>query len=310
VEKFPKKPKEDLDDDAVMDNEDDEACEQTETAALEQEKRKSGRLIQRLANFDARTNQMGGDWYLKFANVRRGSFLPRLAAGKESAAANEWREAPTKKRGRPRVIRTSWQSLHPTSIIFLHWIGFDPRSALSPPNEETTQALGFLAYDFFGKIVEKAVSLRLECDTSKYAKQDLSRFDSPLLELTGGDQIEKGNIEQALAEMDLNSLYSSSNIDLGKSANITQLYFGPGFEDRLELEIDEIFGSKEKALSQEEMKARQEEEHLFSELPQVPTLLSSVTSVFNGDQTDDAKDQTDDAKMGSTSSTKKGRRSE
>lgn len=162
---------------------------------------------------------------------------------------------------------------------------------------------------FFGKIVEKAVSLRLECDTSTYAKQDLSRFDSPLLELTGGDQIEKGNIEQALAEMDLNSLYSSSNIDLGKSANITQLYFGPGFEDRLELEIDEIFGSKEKALSQKEMKARQEEEHLFSELPQVPTLLSSVTSVFNGDQTDGAKDQTDDAKMGSTSSTKKGRRS-
>ena len=81
--------------------------------------------------------------------------------------------------------------------------------------------------------------MRLECDTSTYAKQDLSRFDSPLLELTGGDQIEKGNIEQALAEMDLNSLYSSSNIDLGKSANITQLYFGPGFEDRLELEIDE-----------------------------------------------------------------------
>jgi hypothetical protein len=40
-------------------------------------------------------------------------------------------------------------------MIFLHWVGFDPTSALSPPNEETTQALAFLAHDFFGKIVEK-----------------------------------------------------------------------------------------------------------------------------------------------------------
>ena len=65
------------------------------------------------------------------------------------------------------------------------------------------------------------------------------RSDSPPLELAGGDQLDEGNIEQAIAETKLNSLYSSSNIDLGKSARITQLYFGPGFEDRLELEMDE-----------------------------------------------------------------------
>ena len=58
-------------------------------------------------------------------------------------------------RGRPARSRTSWNSLHPTSVIFLHWIGFDPKSALSPPNEKTTQAMAFLAYDFFGKIIEK-----------------------------------------------------------------------------------------------------------------------------------------------------------
>lgn len=62
---------------------------------------------------------------------------------------------------------------------------------------------------------------------------------SPLLELVGGDQLDKGNIEEATSEINLSSLYSSSNIDLGKSAKITQLYFGPGFEDRLELEMDE-----------------------------------------------------------------------
>ena len=62
---------------------------------------------------------------------------------------------------------------------------------------------------------------------------------SSLLELVGGDQLDKGNIEEATSEINLSSLYSSSNIDLGNSAKITQLYFGPGFEDRLELEMDE-----------------------------------------------------------------------
>jgi hypothetical protein len=126
-----------------------------EAAAAEDGLLNSGRLIERLANFDARTNKMRSDWYLKFADVRRGSFLPRL--GRQSAGAAEWKETQkqTKKRGRPPKNRTTWQNLHATSVIFLHWIGFDPRSALSPPNEETTQALGFLAYDFFGKIVEK-----------------------------------------------------------------------------------------------------------------------------------------------------------
>ena len=83
--------------------------------------------------------------------------------------------------------------------------------------------------------------MRLKCEDRKGAsiKPHRSRSDSPLLELIGGDQLEKENIEQALAEVDLNSLCSSTNIELGKSAKITQLYFGPGFENRLELEMDE-----------------------------------------------------------------------
>ena len=117
----------------------------------------SSRLNQRLANFDARTNDMGDDSYLKFADYRRGSFLSRNR-GPATADVKEWKEnQKTKKRGRPNK-RTNWQNLHHSSVVFLHWIGFDQRSALSPPNEETTQALGFLAYDFFGKIVEKVGS--------------------------------------------------------------------------------------------------------------------------------------------------------
>ncbi len=58
-------------------------------------------------------------------------------------------------------------------------------------------------------------------------------------ELTGGDQLEVKNVEQALSEIKLTSLYSSTAIDLGKSSEVAQLYFGPGFEDRLELEMEE-----------------------------------------------------------------------
>lgn len=133
-------------DELTVDNKEDEGVEPEEI--------NSSRLIERLSNFDARTNKMGDDWYMKFADVRKGSFLPR-SGGRKPAGENEGgkRKQP-KKRGRPKMSRTSWQNFNPSSVIFLHWIGFDPRSALSPPNEETTHALGFLAYDLFGKIVE------------------------------------------------------------------------------------------------------------------------------------------------------------
>ncbi|KAL7541750.1 hypothetical protein ACHAXR_011593 [Thalassiosira sp. AJA248-18] len=269
---------------------------ETEIDTPGEEKVNSGRLIERLANFDARTNEMPGDWYMRFTDVRRGSFLPRSGTFKKVDGVDKQQ----KKRGRPPKNRSTWHTLHPSSVIFLHWIGFNHRSALSPPNEETTQALGFLAYDFFGKIVEKAVCLRLE-SLNKASKQDLSRSDRPLLELTGGDQLEKANIDRAVAEVDLKSLYSSSNIDLGNSANIAQLYFGPGFEDRLELEMDEMFGSK-KTLTQEEMKTRKEEESLFSELPHVPALLSSVKDLLG--------ENNEDAEKGSAASTTKKSRTE
>lgn len=48
-----------------------------------------------------------------------------------------------------------------------------------------------------------------------------------------------------------------------------------------------IFGSKEKFLSQEELKARKDEESLFSELPELPTLLSSVAEVIDNNHSDE-----------------------
>ena len=83
--------------------------------------------------------------------------------------------------------------------------------------------------------------MRLESKAGKSVEQKISNPGNRILELTGGDQLEKENIEQALANTaaNLKSLHRSSNVDLGKSSELAQLYFGPGFEDRLEIELDE-----------------------------------------------------------------------
>jgi hypothetical protein len=48
-----------------------------------------------------------------------------------------------------------------------------------------------------------------------------------------------------------------------------------------------IFGSKEKSLTQEELKARKDEENLFSELPKVPAILFNVTELPECNQNDE-----------------------
>lgn len=50
------------------------------------------------------------------------------------------------------------------------------------------------------------------------------------------------------------------------------------------IKLYRIFGSKEKSLTQEELKARKDEESLFSELPKLPTILSSVAEVLDCNQ--------------------------
>jgi len=43
--------------------------------------------------------------------------------------------------------------------------------------------------------------------------------------------------------------------------------------------LSRIFGSKEKSLSAEELKARKDEENLFSYLPELPTVIPSKDTV-------------------------------
>ena len=144
-EKTPKLTEEDMDDMNADEGNEDDVKSSVES---------SSRLFERLSNFDARTHHMNSDSYLQFADVRKGSFLPRKGLDHES---KEWAKSKSvRKKGNLAGQKlTTWTNLHPSSVIFLHWLGFDPLSSLPPPDEETTQALGFLAHDFLGKIVEK-----------------------------------------------------------------------------------------------------------------------------------------------------------
>lgn len=192
-----------------------------------------GHLRARAAHFDKRTNKMKDDWYLAFTEVRRGSFLP--AKSKLSARERQWDNQKTKNKGRP--TGGVWQHMSAVQVRFLHWIGFDPSSALPPPDEETTACLGFLGYDFFGRIVEKSIFLR-NLANLKAAGGEVDEREVPL-EMQEGEQLEASDIERAMEDPDIKPvpLYGVSQ-DSDKKQG-AQLYFGPGFEDRLEMEMEE-----------------------------------------------------------------------
>ncbi|EEC48545.1 predicted protein [Phaeodactylum tricornutum CCAP 1055/1] len=216
-----------------------------------------GHLQERAAQFDLRTTQMPASWYLRFAEVRQGSFLPRRS-GRDATWENARKQR--KSKGAPRS--GTWAHLSSVSVRFLHWLGFDPQSALPPPNEDATQALGFLGYDFFGRIVEKAIYLR-----------NLARNEGHgvniLLELPDGEHLVPHDIDKAMEDSDIKPtpLYSSKEEKIGP-----QLYFGPGFESRLELEIEQLMagGKRERKLTPEELLIRQEEDKLFEKLSAPP----------------------------------------
>jgi hypothetical protein len=62
-----------------------------------------------------------------------------------------------------------------------------------------------------------------------------------LLELHEGEQLGADDIEKAINDSTIRpvSLYSSCDNESSKLPVAAQLYFGPGFEDRLEMELDE-----------------------------------------------------------------------
>lgn len=237
-----------------------------------------GHLEERAAHFDLRTNKMGSDWYMKYANIRqRGSFLPRHSGGRGSSDAM-WDATTRQKRktGEHATNGGGWTHMAASAVRFLHWVGFDPMSpALPPPTDDVTAALAFLAYDFFGRIVEKAIFLR-NCQRQVDAGMEINEVAISNYELGPGEQLTEQDIQRAMDDPDIKPvpLYSveSKTRSLGP-----QLYFGPGFEDRLEMEMDEMLWDMNHAkkvndkLSKEELLIRQQEDELFAQLAKPPT---------------------------------------
>lgn len=198
---------------------------------------KDGHLLHRAAQFDVRTERMKDSWYMTYSELRQGSFLPINRRGKLKE---------------PEGHVSGWGKLKLPAIRFLHWCGFDPNSSLPPPNEDTIDALAFLGYDFVGRIVEKAISIR------KYGEKDVAE----VLELGINEQLREEDIAKAMEELKPVPLYTSEPNVNGVKAH--PLYFGPGFEQRLEMEIEEFM--MDKKLSPEEQDLRRQEDEMFANL--------------------------------------------
>mmetsp|Transcript_19983 Transcript_19983/g.30254 ORF Transcript_19983/g.30254 Transcript_19983/m.30254 type:complete len:627 (-) Transcript_19983:341-2221(-) len=269
---------------------DDEHEDMKKTAEIMNEN-VGGHLRDRLAQFDVRTEKMKENWYMAFSEVRKGSFLDR---GGKTSEDKVWDEE--RKKGKPgngRRKASTWEALPASHIQFLHWVGFDQRSALPPPDTVTTEALAFLGYDFMGKIIEKSIFLKFlekrEDQRSNSAGAD--NEGEPVLEMGHNNQLTKEDIDKSLADSTIvaHPLYNAAESVVGSSA-AAQIYFGPGFEDRIEFEMEEmIMGkSKDNQMSEEELANRKKEDTLFEELKSPPVLLDGIMDVLGDQEKTDA----------------------
>ena len=60
-----------------------------------------------------------------------------------------------------------------------------------------------------------------------------------LLELEEDEQLEKIDIDNAMSDIRPAAMYSTNRSVASSQKPVAQLYFGPGFEDRVEMELDE-----------------------------------------------------------------------
>ena len=224
-----------------------------------------GHMHMRREVFDLRTKYMKQDWYMTFAEVRyQGSFLPPSKTSEE----REWNNARKGgRRGRPN--QSSWEGRSASSVQFLYWIGFDPRSALPPPNEKITQFLAFLGYDMMGRIIERALQLR-------YQGKHLNSF----VGLPPGEQLTKEDISNALSSKEFEFATSTDPTNSSRSIHKPQLYFGPGFEANLEAELEQLSNSKSEN-HHEDSSIKEAEDELFSSLVKPRPLLHGVTDLLD-----------------------------
>ena len=237
---------------------------------------------QRLVEFDIRTIKMDTDWYIRFAeDFRNGSFLSgkntRNIYGGVARTGLGW--------SKNKKDDKTWKSLGAGAARFLHWVGFDPSSALPPPDKSTTDALAFLAHDALGRIVEGSLMIMLE---------EEARAGAEIFQLRGGMQIRREHVLAALKQPGLakviyrGKLPESSTTSQGSSRQPTgtTLYFGPGCEERMEMELDSMgdasmthTGPSPSRDTQEEAIVVKEEE-LFKNLPPAIQNLTPGTKEY------------------------------
>ena len=239
-----------------------------------------GHLQERAHAFDVRTLHMKREGYLEFSAVRhQGSFLPNQ---RRDAKATEWaqQQQHDKQHQKQSGARRQgvWSHMAWEEVRFLHWLGFDPTggnsasttegaatetATLLPPNSETTGALAFLAHDFLGRIVEQAIAIRDDPRPSRSnssgaagTPKDQTTPPVPKARPTNQDdeplpprQLTAEDIARAMEHPHVKPipLFPSrnprDNQQQPKQAMVsTQLYFGPGFEDRVELELEAMTG--------------------------------------------------------------------
>jgi hypothetical protein len=281
------------------DNAQQETVEEEPTAGLDLDNKDDtyhgdvvgGHLSERALNFDLRTDFMQNDMYIQFSKIRRaGSFLPQKF--RPDPEEQEWER--TRIGGRGRRKDGVWDYMSIISVKFLHWVGFDPKSDLAPPDEVTTEALAYLGYDFFGRIVERAIQLRM------------GEQDGDLPEMPPGEQLTQKDIQRAIEDSTLNAvpLYAAADDDCDDLDTSTlpkqsprrrgqprqqhtvaaQLYFGPGFERRMEMELEELIkdtSRKRSRLTDQEIQARKKEDELFALLSKPPQLLHDYSELIS-----------------------------
>lgn len=203
-------------------------------------------LEERAAIFDFRTTEMRKENYLEFSKIRQGSFLPRGQSQRRSKIEREWEHLTESTQLNGKARNGSWDHMSAVMVRFLHWLGFDPPRP-PPPDDETTHALAFLAYDRLGRVVEKAIILHnLSMIETKNSTQERAQQHDPsspdLRKLNDGVQLSEEDIERAIQDPSIKpkGLYSLDEETKSKGPQPdVQLYFGPGFEQRLELEMEE-----------------------------------------------------------------------
>uniref|UniRef100_A0A7S2K0X2 Uncharacterized protein n=1 Tax=Leptocylindrus danicus TaxID=163516 RepID=A0A7S2K0X2_9STRA len=242
-----------------------------------------GYMRLRRAQFDQRTDIMRNKTYLSYAEARRqGSFLPQ----RTTAEDRQWNAANKKTRGKPKD--GTWEGKSSCSVQFLYWVGFDPRSALPPPDEAITQALAYIGYDMMGRVVEKAI----ECK-----RKDKETASSKNFQLGPGEQLSVKDIEATKTDPEILSLLNG-NVQQGEGVKASQLYFGPGFEHRLELELEHMTktdkSEKDKSKKKDIEKA---EDELFESLV-TPRILEGVTDVLGEENNEELRIQRSKTKSG------------